>query len=114
MCADLLHLKPINILLQMGNVLVAALLDCTPMLVDEILIAAVGLLKGHPRVVGQLRANLPQLLLCDLINFLAARESVLGELLKQLLCFAGAALTSKINQGRHTRLATNRLTDGRN
>jgi hypothetical protein len=100
MSADLLHFKPINILLQMSNVLVTALLDGTPMLVDEILITTMGLLKSHPCVVGQLRSNLLQLLLGDIVNFLTSGEGVLRKLLQQLLCFARTALAGKVHKGR--------------
>ena len=45
MGSNLLNLEAIDILLQMSNVLVTALSDGTPVVVDEILVEAVGLFK---------------------------------------------------------------------
>jgi hypothetical protein len=98
MRAHLLHFKPIHVLLQMSDVLVSALFDSAPMLVNEILIAPVSLLQGHPSVVGQLGTNLLELLLGDIIDCFSSNKCVLRKLLKQLLGFPWAIFSRKFHK----------------
>ena len=96
---DELDFQALNVLLEMHDVLVAALVDGLSMLVEQILVVSVCLIK---RDVGLVREDVPdgdKFLASVCINTLASLGGVEGKLLQQLRCLAGVLRLGQLHEG---------------